>query len=158
VTWFARDQGALKSTDLPALPAPGHECLFIEKFASALAPPGLWVYPLLVEQNWLPKMMKLLLISLTAAVVIWVPAGWWLGRRYDFPVGVQLGWAAFHLACGLPGFLAFLSVQEWPAREPCPNCKRLRMVDRDKCEHCGADFAPPEKTGIEIFAPLAAVK
>ena len=56
----------------------------------------------------------------------------------------------------MPGLLAFLSVQEWPAREACPNCKRLRMVDRAQCEHCGADFAPPEKTGTEVFAPLAA--
>jgi ABC-type transport system involved in multi-copper enzyme maturation permease subunit len=157
VTWFARDQGALKSTDLPALP-PGSEYLFIEKFASALAPPGLWVFPLLVEQNWPPKMTKLLLISLTAALVIWVPAGWGLGRRYHFTAAAQLGWAAFHLVCGLPGFLAFLSVQEWPARESCPNCKKLRTVDREKCEHCGADFAPPEKNGTEIFAPLTAVK
>jgi RNA polymerase subunit RPABC4/transcription elongation factor Spt4 len=49
-------------------------------------------------------------------------------------------------------------VQEWPARESCPNCKKLRVVDRDQCEHCGADFAPPEKNGTEIFEPLIAVK
>ena len=52
---------------------------------------------------------------------------------------------------GFPGFLAFLSLQEWPAREPCPNCQRLRNVDREKCEHCGAGFAPPETKGTEIF-------
>ena len=41
-------------------------------------------------------------------------------------------------------------------RESCPCCKKLRVVDREKCPHCGADFAPPEKNGTEIFAPLAA--
>ena len=54
----------------------------------------------------------------------------------------------------MPGLLAFLSVQELPAREACPNCKKLRVVDRAQCEHCGAGFAPPEKTGTEVFAPL----
>mgnify|MGYP001160529373 CR=1 FL=1 len=32
--------------------------------------------------------------------------------------------------------------------------KRLRLVDREQCEHCGAGFAPPEKTGTEVFEPL----
>ena len=158
VTWFARDQGVLKSTDLPALPAPEHKYSFNEISASALAPPGLWVL-LLVKQNWPPKVpWELLLISLTAAMVIWVPAGWGLGRRYHFTAAAQLGWAAFHLVCGLPGFLAFLSVQEWPARESCPNCKKLRVVNREKCEHCGAGFAPPERNGTEVFETLVAAK
>jgi hypothetical protein len=82
--------------------------------------------------------------------------GWGLGRRHDFPARAQAGWVVFHLFFGLPGLLAFLSVQEWPARETCPNCKKLRVVDREKCPHCGAAFAPPEKNGTEIFAPLAA--
>ncbi len=71
-------------------------------------------------------------------------------------LAAQAGWAVFHVLFGVPGLLAFLSVQEWPAREACPNCKRLRLVDRAQCEHCGADFAPPEKTGTEVFAPLGA--
>jgi ABC-type transport system involved in multi-copper enzyme maturation permease subunit len=155
VTWFARDQGMLKSADLPALPIPENENHLIIELGSALMPPGLWVFPLLVEQNWPPEIpWKLILTSLVTALVIWVPAGLWLCRRYHFTVGAQLGWAVFHLVCGLPGFLAFLSVQEWPVREPCPNCKKLRVVDREHCEHCGAGFAPPEKNGIEIFEPL----
>jgi len=36
----------------------------------------------------------------------------------------RLGWAAFYLVFGIPGLLTFLSVQEWPARESCPNCKK----------------------------------
>jgi hypothetical protein len=164
VTWFARDQGMLKSTDLPALSVPKHELhefSLVEKTVSVLIPPGLWVLKLCVMQDWreterdwreLP--WKMMLTSLATAVLICVPAGWWLCRRYHFTVGAQLGWAAFHLACGIPGFLAFLSVQEWPVREACPNCKMLRSVDREKCEHCEAGFAPPEMTGTEIFEPL----
>jgi predicted amidophosphoribosyltransferase len=57
---------------------------------------------------------------------------------------------------GIAGLLTLLCAQEWPARVACPNCKKLRAVDRELCEHCQAPFPPPEKNGTEIFAPLTA--
>jgi ABC-type transport system involved in multi-copper enzyme maturation permease subunit len=159
VAWIDSEQGIFKGVDLPNLNPPGNVYPLRAKLLSLLMPPALWagIYlndqPEPVELPW-----KLVLISLAAAAVVWVPAGWWLGRRYSFNLQTQLGWAAFHLLCGIPGFLAFLSVQEWPAREPCSNCGKLRLVDREKCEHCGAAFAPPEKNGTEIFAPLEATR
>jgi hypothetical protein len=95
--------------------------------------------------------------SLTAALLC-LPVGWWLGQRYSLSLPARLGWMAFHLGFGIPGLLTFLCVQEWPAREACPKCKKLRVLDREKCEHCGADFAPPEKNGTEVFELLAAAK
>ena len=53
-------------------------------------------------------------------VILCAIAGWGLGRRYSFPARAQIGWGVFHLLFGLPGLLAFLSVQEWQARELCP--------------------------------------
>ena len=47
--------------------------------------------------------------------------------------------------------LALLTLYDWPARETCAGCGRKRVVDREECEHCGAAFPPPEKTGAEIF-------
>jgi hypothetical protein len=91
---------------------------------------------------------------LAGALLISLPIGWWLGSRYHFSLTAQAGWAVFHVLFGVPGLLAFLSVQEWPAREACAKCKRLRLVDRAQCEHCGAEWAPPQKTGTEVFAPL----
>jgi hypothetical protein len=93
------------------------------------------------------------LLSLIPAVLS-VICGGWLGRRYSFGGKAQVGWGVIHLVFGLPGLLAFLSVQEWPAREPCPRCKKLRVVDLEQCPNCDADFAPPEKNGTEIFEPL----
>jgi hypothetical protein len=78
---------------------------------------------------------------------------WWLGRRYHFSFVAQVSWVGFIVLTGIPGLLAFLSVQEWPARESCPQCHKPRLVDREHCEHCGAEFPPPEKTGTEIFEP-----
>jgi len=164
VTWLARDQGVVKSTDLPGLNLPRSKFPHgIAMKISSLLPPAFWaaVYldlDLNVDEIWPAYWWILPLISLAVAALVWVPAGWWLGRRYSLTLQAQLGWAVFHLLCGIPGLLAFLSVQEWPARESCPNCKKLRVVDREHCEHCGADFAPPEKNGTEIFEPLAAVK
>jgi hypothetical protein len=88
--------------------------------------------------------------------LVCLPVGLWLGRRYQFSIAALAGWAVFHLLFGVPGLLAFLSVQEWPAREPCPHCKRPRLVDRPQCARCGADWPPPEKAGTEVFAPLQA--
>ncbi len=97
---------------------------------------------------------ELLLLDWGGALLVCLPIGLWLGRRYRFSLAAQLGWAVFLALFGLPGLLAFLSVQEWPARVPCPACRRPRMADHPQCEHCGADFTPPEKTGTEVFAPL----
>jgi hypothetical protein len=82
--------------------------------------------------------------------------GWSLGRRLHFTLRDQAAWAGFNLIFGIPGLLAFLSVQEWPAKAICPHCKRLRRVDREHCEYCGGEFNPPERNGTEIFEPLPA--
>jgi hypothetical protein len=88
--------------------------------------------------------------SVTLSVVC-AGIGWGLGRRHHFGVGCQCRWVLFHLIFGLPGLVAFFSAQEWPAQEPCAQCKKPRPVNRDHCEHCGADFAPPARNGTEIF-------
>ena len=158
VMWIARDQGVLKSIDLPALPMPHYVPRFQEELLSVVTPPAL-LATLPVTHVWvwgtgIPR--ELLLLSCAGAILVCLPVGLWLGRRYQFSIAALAGWAVFHLLFGVPGLLAFLSVQEWPAREPCPNCKRLRLVDRPQCARCGADWPPPEKTGTEVFAPLQA--
>jgi ABC-type transport system involved in multi-copper enzyme maturation permease subunit len=155
VAWIDSEQGLFKSMDLPNLNPPWNQYPLRAKVLSLLIPPALWAGVYWDDRPEPPEMpWKLVLISLAPAAVVWVPLGLWLARRHNFDVRARLGWAVFHLLCGLPGFLAFLSVQEWPVRTLCSNCEKLRSIDREKCEHCGADFAPPEKNGTEIFAPL----
>jgi len=158
VVWLARDQGVVKSADLPGLPAARPEPGVQDKLMGCVAPPAFVVAgPLFEGGDWPTGIRRdLLRLSLAGAVLVCLPIGWWLGRRYRFSLAAQAGWAVFHLLFGVAGLLAFLSVQEWPAREACPNCRKLRVVDRAQCEHCGADFAPPEKTGTEVFTPLEA--
>jgi ABC-type transport system involved in multi-copper enzyme maturation permease subunit len=156
VTWLDRDGKVLKSVDLPKLSSLANWPNSKEKLLGLSVPPTLVVTAPLFDDNPWPAAIpwRMMPYSLAAALVC-IPVGWWLGRRYQFTLRAQLGWAAFYLLWGIPALLAFLCVQEWPAREECSNCKKLRVVDREKCPHCGADFAPPEKTGIEVFEPLA---
>ena len=156
VIWLAADQGVVETLDLPELPMPNIKGALGNPLIASAIPPVLYVVaPIIEARPWpIVKLRDPLLFSLAGAILISLPIGWWLGRRYRFSLAAQVGWAVFHLLFGVPGLLAFLSVQEWPAREACPNCKKLRVVDRAQCEHCGAGFAPPEKTGTEVFAPL----
>ncbi|MGO8838938.1 MAG: ABC transporter permease [Limisphaerales bacterium] len=155
VTWLDREQGVLRSTDLPVLSRNLREFGREQKLMSLSISPALVVMlPWFNAETRLKDIPWVLVRYSLAAALVCLPVGWWLGRRYHFTVGAQMGWTAFHLAFGIPGLLTFLSVQEWPAQESCPHCKKPRVVDRELCEHCGAGFAPPEKTGIEIFEPL----
>jgi ABC-type transport system involved in multi-copper enzyme maturation permease subunit len=156
IEWVAADQSVFKTLDLPSQKYERKEP-WIQRLPDLMTPLASYLITPLSEggdlSDYLERIQyfwKDLLISLAASVVFTV-IGWGLGRRYDFNAGAQLKWGIFNLLFGLPGLLAFICAQEWPARLPCPHCKKLRMVDRQKCEHCHADAEPPAKNGTEIF-------
>ncbi len=156
VVWVEPARGVVKTVDLPNLDWTGGPRL-TDKLLTALLPAPFWpvfYWPQDRDWSWVIR-WKMVYISLAGAAIIWIPLGWRLGRRYNFTFTQQLGWAVFHLVFNLPGFLTFLGVQEWPARVACLKCHKLRVVDRDECEHCGTEFAPAEKNGTEIFEPLS---
>ncbi|HLZ53558.1 MAG TPA: ABC transporter permease [Verrucomicrobiae bacterium] len=158
VVWLAAGQGALESTNLPSLSGyQGWTPTLTERLLRSVVPPAFYSAPIfLYDTDFFRNFpWKDFLTSVVAAAVC-AGIGWCQGRRYHFTVGGQLKWAGFHLLFGLPGLLGFLCAQEWPTRESCPKCKNLRLVDREKCEHCGADFAPPPRNGTEIFEPIGA--
>jgi hypothetical protein len=122
-------------------------------FSSIFMPPLPILYKLM---GWESVPWDLIGISFAAAFVCAL-TGWQLGRRYHYEFKKQASWFVFHLLFGFPGLMAFLCVQEWPARECCPNCKRMRLVVRARCEYCDAEFGPPRRNGTEIFEPLEIV-
>ena len=153
VTWSA-DSQTNKTAQVPDLAAPGPAKLSAGEVAmSLLASPGITTFVLLLPDQFGATRLRELWLSLAAAVLLCLLIGIWLGHRYQFGLRAQLSWAAFHLVFGIPGLLAFLSVQEWPARERCPNCRRLRVVNREHCQHCAAAFPASAPTGVEIFEP-----
>lgn len=81
-----------------------------------------------------------------------------LARRLAFAPARCLGWGLVGLLFGPVGLLLMLAIQEWPARTVCPACCKPRLVDRDRCEHCGAPQAPPAADGTEVFEEAELVR
>jgi len=96
------------------------------------------------------------ILSLLGAV-LFAAINLWLAKRYAFAQQRVITWTAIGFALGLLGFVLFLSLVERPALEPCPSCGRKRVVNRERCEHCGAPFAPPAMDGTEVFETRASV-
>jgi hypothetical protein len=146
VLWLGPGQAAAKTVDLPPLPAmvfnywPG-------RLARALLPPP--AHLMLDKDISSPWNVLSFALALISALLSWL-----LMRRHDSSPMATAGWTLFVFLLGIAGLLTFLCVQEWPAREACPRCKKLRPVDRELCPHCQSPFPPPEKNGTEIFAPL----
>lgn len=87
-----------------------------------------------------------LLVAVACAVVTVV-----LARRYALGRGRQWGWGVFNFLVGPAGVLLLWGLRDWPARQACHGCGVMRVVDRDRCEHCDAQFPPPVPDGTEIF-------
>jgi hypothetical protein len=148
VKWVNPDGTVRNEMDLPKLPETQRE-MAAQQYFIGLLPPSIPIYP--KEPSLRVANRLRLVIGATCALV-----GLWLARRNNFPRKATIGWGLFLLLAGVPGLLAFFAVQEWPAKESCSRCQKLRVVNRETCEHCGAAFAPPAKTGTEIFEPLTA--
>jgi hypothetical protein len=153
VRWLAEGQGVVKSAALPVLgERAGYDwkMKLVNVFRPAVAP-----WPNRAAQRAGIIDWEAVLVAVAAAGLIYIPLGWWLGRRYALSIGSRVGWGCFMLVAGFPAFVAFLAVHDWPARERCPSCRRLRVVNRQDCEHCKADFPVPQRIGTEIFEPVA---
>jgi hypothetical protein len=114
--------------------------------------PGQYANPLSVagvaaDRNTVLAYRGLILLSALACAL----TCFWVARRYSFSRTGRLGWSLCGLLFGPAGLLLMLALQEWPARIACPNCRKLRVVTREACEHCGAGHALPAPDGTEIF-------
>jgi hypothetical protein len=83
-------------------------------------------------------------------------ACWLIARRCSCSRTRCLGWSLCGFLFGATGLLLLFALGEWPARIPCPRCRKPRVVTRDTCEHCGAPHAAPAPNGTEIFEEIAA--
>jgi hypothetical protein len=99
-----------------------------------------------------PGYLALIVLSAAASAM----GCWLLARRYAFSRARVIGWALVGFFFGWVGWLLMLVLQQWPARVSCPNCRQLRVVTRDRCEHCGGTHAPPAADGTEIFESASA--
>jgi len=156
---------AVQTASLPALTAPPHEGIGPAAFGVLLPPGSIVSYRAegilraagdhVAKDVWSRTvhdagLLKLLAFSALAGLVAALLA-WRISRRCGDSRREQIGWALGVFCLGGYGVLLLLALRAWPARVPCPNCGRLRVVDRATCEHCGAVFARPRQDGTEIF-------
>jgi hypothetical protein len=146
VVWLGPELMVTKTVDLPTLQSPDYES-WTDKVVATLLPAALH----LAMDHKPTSVWNLASFGLT---LIFTGTGWWLAARYNFSVRARFGWTVFIFLLGTIGLLAMLCAEEWPRRVPCPRCKKLRVIERESCEHCGSAFLPPEKNGTEIFEPL----
>lgn len=149
-------QGVLqKQTNLPVLPsAYGIQSMPLgEGLIGLLIPPPL--VPVLawdaVQHHQWPEWLRLMLLLSALAGFISAFLAWRISLRCADRRAGRWAWTAGVFWLGLLGVLMLLALRGWPARETCPNCRRLRVVTRERCEHCGAPFAPVALDGTEIF-------
>jgi hypothetical protein len=146
VLWVGPEQTVTKSDDLPTIRQPEFSS-GPDQIATALLPPVLHViFDTELKTGWN-------LFGFAMAFVFAISGGL-LARRYHFPTRACVGWFLFIFVLGIGGLLALWCVEDWPKREVCPHCKKLRTVENETCEHCRSPFLSPEKNGTEIFAPL----
>jgi len=74
-----------------------------------------------------------------------------LAHRYAFARRATRGWPIASLLGGPAALLALVALREWPARERCARCGRMRVVERELCEHCGVPLPVQVGDGTEIF-------
>jgi len=65
----------------------------------------------------------------------------------------QIAWVAFGAIAGIGTWLAVISVYPRGVYEQCINSDRRRRVDRDRCEHCSAEWPLPDSEGIALIGP-----
>jgi hypothetical protein len=147
ILWLGPGQTVAKSADLPVLRASVGTAWPNELLKALMPPPGRLAFDKNLYGPWNALSFTLAFISAGIA--------WMLTRRHNSSIPGGIGWTLFVFVLGIGGLLTLLCMQEWPARKACPNCGKLRAVDRELCEHCQSPFPPPEKNGIEIFAPTA---
>lgn len=85
--------------------------------------------------------------ALSAAVTLLI------GRRCGLTWIQTTTWSALNLLLGVAGIVVMLGVIEWPPRERCAKCGRLRLIGSRDCLHCGAPLSPWPRDGWEIFEP-----
>ncbi len=147
VVWLGPENTVTAETDLPVLRQPESPESLSDRILASFLPPVLH-FPIDHKLKSVWSLINLAWALLSAFI------GFFLAKRYNFSTTARVGWTLFIFLFGIIGLLALLCTEEWPVRETCPNCKKLRTVDRASCEHCGSAFSPPEQNGSEIFAPL----
>lgn len=84
-------------------------------------------------------------------ILVGLMVTWLIARRCALGRRETLAWMLGNAVIGWPGVFVMLAMRPLPAREMCVSCGRLRVVNRETCERCGASWPPPKADGTDIF-------
>ncbi len=76
----------------------------------------------------------------------------WLSSSLGLSLGKRVMWSVIAAATGIATSVAMLAIYPRLVREPCGRCESPRRIDKNRCEHCGAEWDPPQAEGIEIIS------
>jgi hypothetical protein len=156
VVFVAADGRILREVALRAFENafdPGSPARFIDQATGVLAvPPGLYAaVALFRSSNDLRPVTNELIIDALIGLfcgALTIP----LARGRQYSSSVIVAFAALNVFLGIPGILLLFSMDDAVPTVRCESCGKLRPITERKCPHCAAGFAPPARTGIEIFA------
>ena len=60
-------------------------------------------------------------------------------------------WTLFFVFFSYAGLLVLAIMHEWPRRQRCASCGRMRSIERTTCAHCGGTWPTRVLDGAEIF-------
>jgi hypothetical protein len=154
VIFASADGKILKQVRLPDLSSTEQpQPLWDEALPALAVPPGLFVAIMQFGQQ--PPGAGQLVFAWTAicciaglAALASIP----LSRRRQYSAIGTVGWAIVSGIVGIPGLLLLLSMDDAIPTVNCNACGHQRPITRSNCPHCAADFPPPARTGIEVFA------
>ena len=102
-----------------------------------------------IKREW--KFYQPFALSEAVIGLLCASIAFYVARKYSFKPSHRWIWFVIVFFTGIASLLMFVCIQEWPVRELCASCGRKRVVTRDRCEHCNAEFPAPARDGTEIF-------
>jgi hypothetical protein len=147
----------LARSDLPELSfVPSTEPAWQSVMDLLALPPALWVGRAVIRGH-VPDPYSWFTLASLGMALLSALAGRLLLRRYATTAAERWGWTICCGLLGVVGLLTLLCTRTAEARVPCRKCRRRRLVTQERCEHCGAPFSTPPRTGVEVFeeGPLA---
>jgi hypothetical protein len=153
VVFASADGKATQNVVLPDLPMQySEERLWYIGLPALAIPPAGFVAFIYFESVSVPHFLPIAWTVALCAAGLSALASIPLARRRQYSKMAIAGWAVLNLLLGIPGVLLLLSMDDPVPVVNCNACGHKRPITRGNCPRCDADFPPPARTGIEVFA------
>lgn len=150
---YTRNGRLISRRRLPMLPMQAYPAAYALSLGcppAGLLIPSVWRL-LRTDAGYDPRALRIAAAIMALACILSAVLAWLCGARYGFTPGERLPWSAACAALGPLALLTLLSLREFPARAACPECGRRRIVNRERCEHCGAPWPRRAASPTDIF-------